>query len=123
MIRDFVFAACIAGYSTSSLDGSIPAPILGALVDVGKPVIPQGIAESDFGILRAAHASGDCLAEALFHEGLGVLPTLLLHPDEALRLPIVLFPESSGVLPRILCSQAASDGYYPVTTFTGRHVS
>lgn len=107
-IRDLVFAACIVGYSVTSVDGSTPAPIFEALVDAGWSGIPEGTAESGISILQAAHASEDRLAEALFREGWGVLPTLLLRPDEALRLPTLIFPKSSGVLP-VVYSPAASD--------------
>jgi hypothetical protein len=107
-IRDVVLAACIAGYSISSFDGSIPDLIHEALVNAAGSGVLRGIADPGFSILRAAHSSGDRLAEALFSEGSGVLPTLLLQPDEALRLPMLLFPESLGILP-VASSRAASD--------------
>jgi hypothetical protein len=106
-IRDFVFAACVASFSLSSVDGSSPAQILGALVDAGGL---EKISEPGFNILHAIHASGDRLADALFREGSGVLPTILLRPDEALRLPISLFPETSGVLP-VIYQRVASEAH------------
>ena len=111
-IRDFIFAICIAGYSISSLDGTLPAPIFEALGDVAGFKTAQGATLSGFNILQAVHTSGDRMAEALFREGSGVVPMLLLRPDEALRLPMLLFPESLSVLP-VACSRAAS-GTYPV---------
>lgn len=107
-IRDFAFAVCIAGFSMSSLDGSSPAQIFGAFVNAGRSGMFKNIDGSNFSILHAAHASGDRLADSLFREGSGALPTILLRPDEALRLPMLLFPESLGVLP-VICRRAASD--------------
>lgn len=98
--RDLIFAACVTGFSASSYDSPPPVQILRALAGSGSGDIPH-FSDPGFDILRAVRNSGNRLADALFYEGFGVLPTLMLRPDEALRLPSLLFPESSGILPVI----------------------
>lgn len=103
--RDLVFAICIAIYSTLSHAVSAPESIIHALAVTDISGVPLGLEDPAFNILQAVHAAGDKLVEILYSEGFGVLPTLLLRPDEALRLPMLLFPETLGVLPPI-CSRS-----------------
>lgn len=104
--RDLVLATCIAGYSASSQEFSESSQALQEIVSSGESETPTDTGERSFSILRAVHASGDHLAEALYQEGFGVLPTLMLRPEDALRLPMLLFPESSGVLP-VVCPRTS----------------
>lgn len=108
--RDLIVAACIAGYSTSGQEESTPTPVLRALVDALQ-IQPQSTTTSPEAstIMKPVRASGDRLAEALFREGRGALPTMMLRPDEVLRLPMLIFPETWGVLPA-LCSEDPDDG-------------
>lgn len=108
--RDLVFAVYIAGISMSSRDVTTSSAILRELADSGGSIDLGGISEPGFNLPRAVHASADRLEIALYREGLGVMPTLILYPDEVLRLPTFLFPESLGVLP-VICKPDASGTY------------
>lgn len=102
--RDLVLAACVAGFLVSSHDTPLPAQISEALEPKdaeSSTVRISRLGDRGFDILQAVHASGELLANAVYHEGLGVIPTLMLHPDEALRLPLLIFPGYMGTLPAI----------------------
>lgn len=105
--RDLIITACIAGYSASGQVESTPTPILRGLIDkigsLGTVTYPEAIT-----VMKPVHKAGDRLAEELFREGRGALPAMMLRPDEVLRLPILIFPETWGVLPA-LCSEASDD--------------
>lgn len=104
--RDLIIAACIAGYSTSGQEGSAPTSVLRALVDASQFQSTYPEAST---IMKPVHASGDRIAEELFREGHGALPEMMLRPDEVLRLPMLIFPETWGVLPA-LCSEDPDEG-------------
>lgn len=102
--RDLVLAVSVAGLLVSSHDTPLPAQISEALEPKGADSRTARIlrlGDRGFDILRAVHASGELLANAVYHEGFGVIPTLMLHPDEALRLPLLIFPGYMGTLPAI----------------------
>lgn len=99
--RDFLVATCVAGYAASSQELSKPGAIMQAFVDAGISEVSERMATPGFDILHAVHASGDRLIDALLREGEGVLPILMLRPEETLRLKFLLFPQTSGALPVI----------------------
>lgn len=103
--RDLVVAACIASYLILSPETSVPAPILEALLTTDGPRTSLEAIQSG-GLLRPVHASGEHMVQLLLQEGCGVIPTLVLRPDEILSLPELLFP--NGVLPA-LCRDAKVD--------------
>ncbi|KAI0068185.1 hypothetical protein BV25DRAFT_1867220 [Artomyces pyxidatus] len=105
VFQDLVIAASLIALSLSAGPGTyVPQAVLDVLSPHNRLHSLQGIFEdSGFNILSVAHVAGERLWSALIPPG-DVLPTILLLPDEVMRLSLLLFPESAGVLPSI-CSR------------------
>lgn len=52
---------------------------------------------------------GDPYVQMLIKHGGGVLPTVLLQPEALAQLPLMLFPETHGILPSLLETVATKD--------------
>lgn len=101
--RDLVVATYLAGLLICDNPLlAVPPVILEALSTAPEFAVTSDIVKSPyFDILRAVHDSGDRLVRALSHGG--VLPVLLLKPEDTDRLLALLFRSSGGVLPGIAC--------------------
>ncbi|KAI0669899.1 TPR-like protein [Trametes maxima] len=109
-LRDLLLAACAAGHIMCA-NASQPGPhndIAGILQ--GELSARPGDPAADF--LHAVHTSSEQLHRALLRAGGGVLPTPLLLPEQASRLPALLFARSDGVLPAI-CTRGPTGEYRP----------
>ncbi|OBZ79823.1 hypothetical protein A0H81_01134 [Grifola frondosa] len=100
-MRELLVSACTAGHLMCA-DG----PILCELVQTLEHVSGIRVADPEFNLLYVVRASRNTLLDALLRRGGGVLPIPLLMPEEVMRLPMILFPASKGVLPSI-CTRAA----------------
>ncbi|TFY55582.1 hypothetical protein EVJ58_g8160 [Rhodofomes roseus] len=110
-MRDLLVATCIAGYIISSAsDGPVPDAIVESLSLEGQPPFSELIHRPPLDLFRVVHASGERALNALLHIGGGVFPTLLLLPDQIMRLQMVLFPFSLGVAPAI-CTRNPHTGH------------
>ncbi|PCH33636.1 glycosyltransferase family 41 protein [Wolfiporia cocos MD-104 SS10] len=108
--RELILAACVAGYIlTASSDGPIPPEVVASLDKPGERPFLHRISEPPFDVFRSIRASGDRLLDALLHIGGGVLPTMLLIPEQIMRLPMILFPCSTGILPAT-CTRDSNTG-------------
>ncbi|KAA1466908.1 hypothetical protein DENSPDRAFT_766865 [Dentipellis sp. KUC8613] len=102
---DLIVATCLVGLSMSlGRDQPFDQPIYDALVATHGEGIIRRLASPGVDVLQIVHACGKRLRDALLIEGRGTFPTVPLRPEEALRLPSILFPTSAGVLPAI-CSR------------------
>ncbi|KII94343.1 glycosyltransferase family 41 protein [Plicaturopsis crispa FD-325 SS-3] len=72
----------------------------------------QDAGQPGFDILAAIHAADGPFIETILRRESRGLPTIYLFPDQASRLPMMLFPSSLGVLPS-LCTRVA--GGAPMT--------
>lgn len=113
-MRDLLLSVCVAGYMLSSSSSvPIPAEIIGSLSIDGYPPFLDRIMQPPFDLFRTVHDSAERLLNALLSLGGGVLPTLLLLPEQLVRLPMVLFPFSVGVLPAI-CTRNSQTGSWEI---------
>ncbi|KAI0689614.1 TPR-like protein [Cytidiella melzeri] len=99
-MREFILACFVAGFLVqSSPDRPFPTLLVACFQQrnaLAAPTIQPGV-----DILRAVRFSGDNVLHALLHLGGNALPFLLLLPEQAMRLPAVLFPDSMGALPAL----------------------
>ncbi|KAL6304276.1 TPR-like protein [Sparassis latifolia] len=114
-VRDTLLSTCIAGYIISaSSDGPMPLGIIESLHIEDEPSLAALVTKHSFNLYHAVHEAGDKLLTTLLHLGGGVLPSILLLPDEVALLPMILFPFSAGILPSICCRSAPhGDLEYP----------
>lgn len=99
-IRDLVVGACLAGLlicDDPSL--TIPDVILQSLNTTTRTYTSEMVKKPKFDLLRAVHESGDRLVRALSHNG--ILPVILLRPEDTDQLLAILFGASVGVLPAV----------------------
>lgn len=109
-VRDLFVGTCVAGFMISaSSDEPVPDEIVQSLNLEGQPTFQELIHRPPLDLLRLVHASGDRVLNALLNLGGGVLPTLLLLPDQVMHLPTVLFPFSLGISPAI-CTRNEQTG-------------
>lgn len=109
-MRDLLVGACVAGFMISaSSNGPVPDEIVQSLSLEGQPTFQELVHHPPFDLLRLVRASGDRVLNALLNYGGGVLPTLLLLPDQIMHLPMVLFPFSLGISPAI-CTRNEQTG-------------
>ncbi|KAI0651856.1 TPR-like protein [Trametes meyenii] len=104
-LRDILLAACAAGHIMCANASHPGLPGISGILQsqLGDPA-------SDF--LHAVRASSEELYRALLRAGGGVLPTPLLLPEQASRLPALLFARSHGVLPAI-CTRGPTGACRP----------
>jgi protein O-GlcNAc transferase len=100
-LRDFVLATIIAGLMTANLGANLPQRVEAAMTPQGQRSFSLRAREPGYDLIGAVHESGNRLVEAFAPDGVGVLPMLLLSPEQAMRLPHLIFPASMGVLPSI----------------------
>ncbi|VDB99598.1 unnamed protein product [Peniophora sp. CBMAI 1063] len=99
-LRDLVIGTCFAAMlicDDPSL--AIPHAILHALSTPEHAYSSDMVKRPDFDILRAVHESGDRLIRVISHGG--VLPVILLRPEDTDRLLAILFRSSGGSLPAL----------------------
>ncbi|KZT65129.1 glycosyltransferase family 41 protein [Daedalea quercina L-15889] len=109
-MRDLLAASCVAGYVISaSSNGPVPDELMQSLSIPGQPTFQELLHQPPLDLFRVVHASGEGVLDALLRLGGGVLPVLLLLPDQIMRLPLVLFPFSLGVVPAI-CTRNPQTG-------------
>ncbi|KZT02719.1 glycosyltransferase family 41 protein [Laetiporus sulphureus 93-53] len=112
---DLVLAVCVAGYMLSAVsNGHIPTEIAESM-----NITVQHMSEHHFPILRYVHASSHRLLNALLRLGGGILPTVLLLPEQIMHLPMVLFPYSGGVLPS-MCTRDPDSGNWNASSEDAR---
>lgn len=98
--RDLVVGTCFTGLLVCDNPLlAIPDIILQALSTPDCTYSSDMVKSPDFDILQVVHDSGDRLVRALSHNG--VLPVILLKPEDTDRLLALLFRTSGGVLPAI----------------------
>ncbi|KZW02187.1 hypothetical protein EXIGLDRAFT_665525 [Exidia glandulosa HHB12029] len=109
-MQHIILAACAIGVlMTSTRDSASTNAIAGALglADISQfpsLVNGEGRAIGNFeraGIVYAVHASRGRVEQTLMTIGGGVLPTVLLLPGQAMKLPNFLFASTRGKLPAL----------------------
>ncbi|EMD42051.1 glycosyltransferase family 41 protein [Gelatoporia subvermispora B] len=115
-VQDLVLTMCIAGYLTAASAGApIPPEISECLeVDGGASLLDR-VKDPGFNLFRAVRASSSRVRDALLHIGRGALPVIFILPDQVMRIPMVLFSSSMGVLPAI-CSRDVPSGRLTLPT-------
>ncbi|KAH9950334.1 TPR-like protein [Amylocystis lapponica] len=109
-VHDLLLATCIARYSLLAASGvPIPQEVVDGLGMQGQDPTLERITQAPFDALHVVHISGDRLLNALLAMGGGVLPVLLLLPDQVMRILMIIFQPSVGVLPSI-CTRATPNG-------------
>ncbi|EIN13738.1 hypothetical protein PUNSTDRAFT_140213 [Punctularia strigosozonata HHB-11173 SS5] len=104
-MRDLVLATILACLLITSNPGTVlPPQIESAMTSEGQKSFSLRAREPGYDLMHEVHQCGHKLAAALVPEGNGALPMFLLAPDQAMRLPHLIFPLSMGVLPSV-CSR------------------
>lgn len=97
--KHLIVATCLVGLRMTS---SLPASIAKSASELGFPELEtEGNQSVDF--LALARAGGDELLQTLLEESGGTFPPIFLTPDQALRIPSLVFMASRGYFPS-LCS-------------------
>ncbi|KAI0348056.1 TPR-like protein [Trametopsis cervina] len=97
-MRELILAGFVAGFIVqSSPDRPFPRLLTACFEASSAGLQLQPGAD----ILQAVRKSGDSLISALLQLGGNALPFLLLLPEQVARIPSVLFPSTSGILPAL----------------------
>lgn len=106
--RDLLVSTIVSAWLCSaSMRRPLPVSVLQAL-DLGDNhhLASSRISNPDYSLLHHVNGHADIISILLDEEG-KVVPSLLLDPDQTLRLPMLLFSSSLGCLPTI-CKRSAN---------------
>lgn len=104
--KHFLIAGCVSGLIMSS---SLPRSISELASNMGFPTLSQSLEESSCDILEFVRNADDQLWQLIIAEGDGMLPSIFVPPEEAMKMFNTLFRESFGVFPS-LCSWSEAHG-------------
>lgn len=98
---DVLLSTCLLGLFMTLAPGvAVPQSVLNAL-HVGSDILDK-VFQCELHLLTLVQAAGRGLSDLVLPQG--VFPTVLLLPEQAMRLCVLLFSNSLGVLPSI-CSK------------------
>lgn len=84
-------------------DDRLPSQLSQSL-NLAQNVSCSSLIDSKYDLFEAVRTFGDQVLLAILRLGHGALPFMLLTPEQTARIPYLLFPYSTGVLPAI-CTQ------------------
>ncbi|KAI0068507.1 TPR-like protein [Artomyces pyxidatus] len=97
--QDLIMATYLEGLLMSHAD--FPQSLFDALSTPDRTCTREELSTPGFDILPVVHAAGARLMKAALPHDDGLLAPVLILPDQAMRLPTILFPRSAGTLPAI----------------------
>lgn len=108
-LRDLTLAIYVAGLLTcSSPQAPFPADIATALSEEGPPFFTL-LKSPDFNMMYHVRKSGEKLLDILGPS----MPAVLLTREQALRLPLMIWPSFNGILPGIVKFTSATEYHLP----------
>lgn len=118
---DICLSTCLLGFAMSlPPGGSIPESVLDSLG--AGPDFLQQIFQPGSHLLTLVRNAGPNFANLILQPA-GILPTLLLLPEQAMRLSILLFSSSVGVLPSICSRNSHTSHLEPPSEFIRQQTS
>ncbi|KAG9035838.1 hypothetical protein FRB95_010432 [Tulasnella sp. JGI-2019a] len=99
--EDVVIAVCIFGLMANHPSPQVLRDLASAMGILQWPSLNTKILQAGIELLAYVKRNRDKILPILLRLGSGVLPTVMMTPQLAARLPGVLFPSSSGILPGI----------------------
>lgn len=106
---DVILAVCVAGLLAGADPDTLTAPEITRALGISYPFkCHVELLNQNFNILQAVFHGGPRLIENLLRMGNGTLPMTFLFPEQASRLPFLLFPSYYGNLPGLVSSGSTS---------------
>ena len=120
--RDLILASFVASYLLSAPPGGMLPSVIVESLSLTNGVSASSLIDTHFNPLDAVRASGDHILDAILKLGGNTLPFMLLLPEQVARIPSVLFPSTSGVLPA-LCTTTNAQGQVQLPSESRRQES
>ena len=104
--RDVIVAAWVTAITTSIVHTSTPSSSTRhALTFTGLTDILTRIGDPSFDVLQVVHDGGDDMIRLLIDPTTGILPNVILFPDQIHQLSTLLLSSQEGYLPAIQAAQ------------------
>lgn len=113
--RELIIATFLAMYILQPSPSHKLPPELVNVLGLPEDVTTTSLLDSDFDALTAAREHGDDVLKVLIQLGGNALPFMLLFPEQAMRLPNLLFRRSGGALPAICVQVPGKNEGKPVS--------
>lgn len=117
--RDLIVASTVIGMLGSPSTKSSTLGTIADALELEPTRFTHRILERGIDWLGLVHHAGQKLVDVLLREGDGALPTVMLTPEKASRLPATLFSIYGSTLPALCVRSSYEDDWRPAPGLSG----